>query len=127
MGGWSGRAVAQQRPRVSKPGLKGLSDHHFIEIAVEAARRGAGGLNNRATLMEYLLKRERWTTALSLTKQGQKAACQIKIPLVRKSYSLYLFGESCRRELMKSVKTMMSENQSSQSQVHVTEFRGTEG
>jgi hypothetical protein len=29
--------------------------------------------------------------------------------------------------LMKSVKTMMSENQSSQSQVHVTEFRGTEG
>jgi hypothetical protein len=35
-------------------------------------------------------KRKSWTTALSLTKQGQKAACQRKIPLVRKSYSLYL-------------------------------------
>jgi hypothetical protein len=31
-----------------------------------------------------------WTTALSLTEQGQKAACQGKVPLIRKSYSLYL-------------------------------------
>jgi hypothetical protein len=36
-------------------------------------------------------KRESWTTALSLTEQGQKAARQRKIPLVRKSYSLYLW------------------------------------
>jgi hypothetical protein len=35
-------------------------------------------------------KRESWTTALSLAEQGHKAARQIKIPLVRKSYSLYL-------------------------------------
>ncbi len=35
-------------------------------------------------------KRESWTTALSLTEQGQKAACQRKIPLIRKSYSLWL-------------------------------------
>jgi hypothetical protein len=42
--GWSGRAVAQQRPRVSKLGLKEPSDYHSNEIAVEAARRGAMGL-----------------------------------------------------------------------------------
>jgi hypothetical protein len=42
-GGWSGRAAAQRRPRVSKLGLKGLSDYHSIEIAVEAARREARG------------------------------------------------------------------------------------
>ncbi len=39
--GWSGRAVAQRRPRVSKLGLKEPSDYHSNEIAVEAARRGA--------------------------------------------------------------------------------------
>jgi hypothetical protein len=66
-GGWSGRAVAQQRPRVLQLVLKGPSDHHSNETAVEAARWGASGPNKRATLMEYLLKRERWTTALSLT------------------------------------------------------------
>jgi hypothetical protein len=42
-GGWSGRAIAQ--PRVSKPGLKGLSDYHSNEIAVEAARWEARGLS----------------------------------------------------------------------------------
>jgi hypothetical protein len=39
-GGWSGSAVAQQRPIVSKLGLKGLSNSHSNEIAVEAARGG---------------------------------------------------------------------------------------
>ncbi len=42
---WSGRAAAQRRPRVSKLGLKGLSDYHSNEIAVEAARREARGLS----------------------------------------------------------------------------------
>jgi hypothetical protein len=37
-GGWSGRAAAQRRPRVSKLGLKGLSDNHSNEMAVEAVR-----------------------------------------------------------------------------------------
>ncbi len=40
-GGWSGRAIAQWRPRVSKLGLKGLSDYHSNELAAEAAKRGA--------------------------------------------------------------------------------------
>ncbi len=35
-------------------------------------------------------KRESWSTALGLTEQGQKAARLRKIPLVRKSNSLYL-------------------------------------
>ncbi len=67
-GGWSGRAIDQQRPRISKLGLKGLSYYHSNEKAVEAARQEASGLNKRATLMEYLFKRESLTTALSLTK-----------------------------------------------------------
>jgi hypothetical protein len=41
-GGWSGRAVAQLRPRVSKLWLKRLSNYHSNEIAVEVARREAG-------------------------------------------------------------------------------------
>jgi hypothetical protein len=45
--GWSGRAVAQQRPRVSKLRLKGLSDYHSNETVVEAARQGANGPNKR--------------------------------------------------------------------------------
>ncbi len=46
-GGWSGRAIAQQRPRVSKLGLKGLSDYHSNDMAVEAARREASGPNKK--------------------------------------------------------------------------------
>jgi hypothetical protein len=44
-GGWSGRAIAQRRPRVSKLGLKGLSDYHSNETALEAARQGASEPN----------------------------------------------------------------------------------
>ncbi len=42
-GGWSCRAAAQRRPRVSKLGLKGLSDYHSNEIAVKTARQEARG------------------------------------------------------------------------------------
>jgi hypothetical protein len=42
-GRWSGRAVDQQRPGVSKLGLKGLSDYYSNKIAVEVARRGPVG------------------------------------------------------------------------------------
>jgi hypothetical protein len=44
-GGWSGRAVAQWKPRVSKLWLKGLSDYHSNEMAAEPARWEARGLN----------------------------------------------------------------------------------
>jgi hypothetical protein len=43
----SGRAAAQWRPRVSKLELKGLCNYYSNEIAVEAARWGASGLNKR--------------------------------------------------------------------------------
>jgi hypothetical protein len=55
-GGWSGRAVAQWRQRVSKLGLKGLSDYHSNKMAVEAARLWAGGPNKRANLMNICSK-----------------------------------------------------------------------
>ncbi len=66
--GWLGEAGAQRRPRVSKLWLKGLSDYHSNEMAVEPARREASGPNKRATLTKHLLKRESYTTALRLTK-----------------------------------------------------------
>jgi hypothetical protein len=56
-GGWSGRALAQRRPRVSKLGLKGLSNYQYNKTAVEAARREARGLNKWITLMTCLLKK----------------------------------------------------------------------
>jgi hypothetical protein len=87
VGGWSGRAVAQQRPRVSKLGLKGLSDYDSNEIEVKAARQGACGPNKRATLTDALSKRESCATAPSLTELEQKEASQRKIPLVGKSNS----------------------------------------
>jgi hypothetical protein len=80
--------VAQRRPRLSKLGLKRLSDYYFNEIAVEAARWGPVGQIKGLLSWNIDSKRESWTTALSLTKQGQKAACQRKIPLVTKCYSL---------------------------------------
>ncbi len=45
-------------PRVSKLGLKGLPDYYSNDIAVKAAQQEANGLNKRATLTEYIQKRE---------------------------------------------------------------------
>ncbi len=53
---WFSRAIAQQRSRVSKLGLKGLSDYYSNEMAVGTARREASGPNKKATLMKHLLK-----------------------------------------------------------------------
>ncbi len=41
--GWSDRAVAQWRPRVSKLGLKRPCDYHSNEIAVKVAKKGSVG------------------------------------------------------------------------------------
>ncbi len=56
-GGWSGRFVAQQRPRVSKLGLKGLSDHSN-QTAVEAAILEASGPNKGYSHETSTQKRE---------------------------------------------------------------------
>jgi hypothetical protein len=61
----------------------------------------------------------------SLTEDGQKAALQWKIPLLRKSYSLYL-PVTLQKGVNEVVEDDESENQSSQSQVHVTAFQSTE-
>jgi hypothetical protein len=85
-GGWSGRAIAQRGPRFTKSGLKELFDYYSNEIAVEAARQGASGRIKGLLSRNIYSERESWTTALSLTKQGQNAVLQRKIPLIRKSY-----------------------------------------
>jgi hypothetical protein len=78
-GGWSDRAIVQRRPRVSKLGLKRLSDYYFSEIEVEAARDGRPvGQIKELLSRNVSSKRKSLTTALSLTQQGQKAACQKK-------------------------------------------------
>jgi hypothetical protein len=56
-GGWSGRAEAERRPRVSKLRARRLSDYYSNETVVEAARRGVSGPNKRATLMTCLLRK----------------------------------------------------------------------
>jgi hypothetical protein len=45
--GWSCRAAAQQRPRVSKLGLKGPSDYHLNKIAVKVGGRFGRGKAQR--------------------------------------------------------------------------------
>ncbi len=57
--GWSGRALTQRRPRVSKLGLKGLPDYYYNEIAVKAARGEASGANIKGLLsLNIYSKRE---------------------------------------------------------------------
>jgi hypothetical protein len=55
---WSSRAIVQKRPRVSKLGLKGLSDYHSIETAVETARREAS-MPNKGQLSRNIYSKER--------------------------------------------------------------------
>jgi hypothetical protein len=69
-----------------------LSGYHSNEITVEAAKLRGQWAEIKGLLSQNIYsKRESWATALSLTKQGQKAAHQRKIPLVRQSYSVYLW------------------------------------
>jgi hypothetical protein len=123
-GGWSGRAVAQWKPRVSKLGFKGLSDYHSNEMAVEAARREASGLNKRATLTKQpLKKREQDNSSKPNWIKSKRQPVREKTPRIkRKRCLLFSPGDACRWEMLKSMKMMMGENQSSQSQVHMQRF-----
>jgi hypothetical protein len=76
--GWSSRAVAQQRPWVSKLGLKGLSDYHSNETAVEADCGGPVGQINGLLSWHVYSKKESWKTALNLTEKGQNAVRKMK-------------------------------------------------
>jgi hypothetical protein len=98
-GSWSGRAEAQRRPRLSKLRAKRLSDYHSSEAVVEAARRGASGLNKRATLTTYLLKKGELKSSSLLDWKGQKAAHQRKGTTDKKERTLTLNSRCCcRRE-----------------------------
>jgi hypothetical protein len=76
-----------------------------------------------------VLKMIRWAGEAGPVEKGQKAAHQMKSIMEKgKNYLCKLrvtmqMGE----KKMKVMTMMMGENQSSQSQGHVTAFRGTEG
>jgi hypothetical protein len=89
-GGWSSRAILQPRPRVSKLGLKRLSDYYSSEIAVEAARLEASRPNKRATLTECFLKEKALDNSSKPNPTRAKGSLPEKIPLLKKSYSLYI-------------------------------------
>jgi hypothetical protein len=89
-GGWSNKAIVQRRPRVSKLGLKRLSDYCFSEIGVEAARREASRPNKRATLTECFLKEKELDNSSKPNPTRAKGSLPEKITLLKKSYSLYI-------------------------------------
>ncbi len=108
-----------------KLGLQGSSDYHPNEIAVKAA--GRGPMDRIKGLLSWTIYSRReldnrskpnWTRA----KHSLPENTTIK-ERATQSFSRW----RCRRELLMSVMMMMSENQLSESQVHVMAFRGTEG
>jgi hypothetical protein len=82
-GGWSGRAEAQWRPRVSKLRAKGLSDYHSNETVVEAARRGTSGPKKGYSQDMFIQKRRTEKQLLVCLKKWQKAACHRKSTTVK--------------------------------------------
>jgi hypothetical protein len=77
-GGWSSRAEAWQRPKVSKLRVKGLSDYHSNETVVKAARQGASWLNKGLLSRHVSSKRRAKKQLLVWRKKGQNAASQMK-------------------------------------------------
>jgi hypothetical protein len=117
--GWTGRAISQRRLRVSKLELKGLSDYHSNETAVQAARQETSGPNKRTTLMTRLLKKGELEKSSKHDWKGQKAAHHIKRTMDKKGRIAYSNSNwRCRWKKMKTMMMLISENQSSQSQVH---------
>ncbi len=77
------RVIAQQgRPRVSKQGLKGLSDYHSSEIAVKTTRRGGQSTKLKGYSHRESPQGESRTIALDLTELGLKATCHNKKELL---------------------------------------------
>jgi hypothetical protein len=126
-GGWSGRAEAQRRPRVSKLRAKGLADYHSSETVVEAPRLGARGQNKRATFTTYLLKKgELESSSLLDRKRAKGSLPEKKHHRWKRKITYSKVRVLIQKGGMKSMTVMMTENQSCWSQVHVTAFRGTE-
>jgi hypothetical protein len=109
-GGWSSRVVAQQRPRVSKLGQKGLSDYHSNEIAATAARWGGG---QRAKLQDYshreiYLRGELDNRSKPNRTRTKRSPPEKHFTAKRKSYSLFL-GVMLKKGLLMTM--LMSECQ----------------
>ncbi len=64
-GGWSGRDVAQRRPRVSKLGLKGLASYNSSEMTVREARWGGTVGRTKGLLSQNIYSKERAGQQLS--------------------------------------------------------------
>ncbi len=88
-GGWSCRAEAQRRPRVSKLRAKGLFDYHSNETVVEAARQCASGLNKGLLSRHVYSQRRAEKQLLVWLKKGQKAARQRKSTTDKKERIAY--------------------------------------
>jgi hypothetical protein len=91
-GGWSGRAVAQLRPRVSKLRWKKLSDYHFNVTAVKEARQGASGPKKRSTLPTCILKKGELGNSFKLDWKGPKIARQMKRTTEKKRRIAYSYS-----------------------------------
>jgi hypothetical protein len=78
------------KPRVSKLRAKGLSDYYSSETVVEASRRGASGLNKRATLMACLLKKGELKSSSLLGRKRSNTARQRKSTTDKKTELLTL-------------------------------------
>jgi hypothetical protein len=89
-GGWSGKAEAQQRPRVSKLRAKRLSDSHSSEIVVEAVRRGASEPKERATLTTCLLKKGELKSSSLFDRKRAKGSLPEKSTMDKKERLLTL-------------------------------------
>ncbi len=83
---WSGRAMAERRPRVSKLGLKGLSNYHSNKMAVEAGRPEASGPNKRAILTQHLFKKRKLDNSSKPNRiKGKMQPAREKTPRIRAS------------------------------------------
>ncbi len=78
---------------------KGLSDYHFSETVVKAARRRPAGRIKGLLLGHIYSNRESWKAALCLTEKGQKTARQRKSTTDKKRKMFTLNSGCCwRRE-----------------------------
>jgi hypothetical protein len=90
------------------------------DILLQAKGDHLGRVHSDQMVLEMIRKRRLSRRAVVQQRPREK------ISLERKSYSLYL-RVTLQKGGMVSVNMIMSENQSSQSQVQVTAFWGTEG
>jgi hypothetical protein len=94
--------------------LKGLTNYHSNEIAVEAASGPIKGLLSR----NIYSKGELDNTSKPNRIMSKRQPAREKTPRIKNKELLTLApGDTCRWEMLKTMTMIMGENQSSQSQV----------